>query len=518
MEKDSKKKSVISRIGRNGLGFIEKCITPKSLLIVLVIVYIAGLIPLLWIGSYAYPCADDYSFGAACRNVWVESHSVSAVLSRAVLRAWEYYLSWAGCMSSSFFMALQPAVFGENVYSITPFIMIGIVSLGTVYFMHVLFVRLLKCNSAVIHSITMLMLFMMIQRMPKPAEGLFWYNGAVHYTFMHGISLILYGMLLSALIEEDGRKKRRGFILSVIPALIVAMGNYMTALNVGIVLAFLILFLIWGKGWKKQRFILIPASLFYLAFIINVAAPGNAVREASSGGMNPFKAVFVSFYYALDYCLGEWSGWETVIFVILTATFFWNVGKNVKFDFPYPLPVVLLNYCILSAMITPPLFGTGNIEAGRIKSLIYIMYILLLTLSVCYVTGWAKKRLGRSINITADTDEGGLISRNSKLVIGCCMAFFLFGVVICSIPKPGYFTFGTAIADILNGNAAAYEKAMRERAEIYNASFGKDVVVEPLSARPELLCGSDISADSNDWVNQGVCRFYRLNSVKVSDD
>lgn len=514
MEKDNKNKGILSKIESKYLGLIEKCLTPKVIFIVLTVIYIAGLIPLFWIGRYNYPCADDYSFGAACRAVWVESYSIPAVLSRAAVRAWEYYLNWAGCMSSSFFMALQPAVFGEGVYRITPLIMIGIVSFGTVYFMHVLFVKGLKCSPYIIHSITMLMLFMMIQRMPEPAEGLFWYNGAVHYTFMHGVSLFFYGMLISAAVEKDSKKKRRSFIFSSIPAIIVGMGNYMTALNIGIVLAFLIFFLIINKKLKEQSFIFIPAGIFYLTFIINVIAPGNAVRETASNGMNPLKAVLVSFYYALDYCLGEWSGWELLVFIALVATFFWNACRNLEFSFSYPLPVVMLNYCILSAMITPPLFGTGNIEAGRIKSLIYIMYILLLTLTVCYVTGWARKRFA-GMGASVEDGKGSSFSYNSKLVIGFGMLFFLFGAIICTIPKPDYFTFGTAAVDILNGNAAAYGEAMQERVEIYNASAGKDVEVEPLPVRPELLCTSDISPDSNDWVNLGVCRFYRLESVRV---
>lgn len=531
MKKDSGNKMTILGMTDKCVKFLYKFITPANLLFFFIILYVASLIPLFWIGCYNYPVADDYTFGAACRNVWMESHSVIAVIMRAVTRAWEYYLNWAGCMSSSFFMALQPGVFGEGLYKITPFLMIGITSISVLYFMRAVFIKFLKGNPHLVYSITVFMLFVMIQCMPEPAEGLFWYNGSLHYTFMNGISLFLYGTLISALLEKNVRSKRRGFIISAILGFIAGMGNFMTALNVGIVFALLILTLIIGKKFKEQRFITVPAIVTYLAFIINVAAPGNAVRAATSDGMNPIKAIFASFYYVLDYCLGDWSSWVVLIFTIVTATLFWNVSKGVEFNFPYPLFAVVLNYCILAAMITPPLYGSGNIEAGRIKSLIYIMYILLLTLTVCYVTGWAQKRLeGAGIaeakakvskeaalfpNSKASKEDA--ISPNSKAAVAACIAFLFVGSVLCVIPNPEYYTFSMAAVDIINGNAKTYAQAMTERIEIYNNSTGMDVEVPPLPVKPKLLCTSDISEDSEDWINLGVCRFYGLNSVRVSN-
>lgn len=517
MKKDSGNKMNIVGMVDKCANFLYKFITPANLLFFFIILYVASLIPLFLIGCYNYPVADDYTFGAACRNVWMESHSVIAVIMRAATRAWEYYLNWAGCMSSSFFMALQPGVFGESLYKITPFLMIGITSISVIYFMRAVFIKLLKGNSYLIYSITVFMLFVMIQCMPEPAEGLFWYNGSLHYTFMNGISLFLYGTLISALLEKNLSRKHRDFIISAILGFIAGMGNFMTALNVGIVLTLLILALIIGKKFKEQQFIIVPVVVSYLAFMINVAAPGNAVRAATSNGMNPVKAIFASFYYVLDYCLGDWSGWVVLIFVIVTATLFWNASKGVEFNFPYPLFVAVLNYCILAAMITPPLYGSGNIEAGRIKSLIFIMYILLLTLTVCYVTGWAQKRLEGMGIATAKASKEVALSPNSKAAVAACIAFLFVGSVLCIIPNPEYYTFSMAAVDLLNGNAKAYAEAMQERIEIYNNSAGMDVEVEPLSVRPKLLCTSDISEDSEDWINLGVCRFYGLNSVRVSN-
>ena len=50
---------------------LSKWVTPKSLAVFLTIVYVAGLVPLLWIGWYNYPSADDYTIGLECRQAWV---------------------------------------------------------------------------------------------------------------------------------------------------------------------------------------------------------------------------------------------------------------------------------------------------------------------------------------------------------------------------------------------------------------------------------------------------------------
>lgn len=482
-------------------------------------IYIISLIPLFLIAKYDYPAADDFTFGAACRAIWLETHSVTAVLAGAVRRAWEYYLGWAGCMSSSFFMALQPAIFGENVYRVTPFVMIGIVSFSTACFMRAVFVKGLKCNKWYVQGITMLMLFLTIQRMPGPGEGLFWYNGAVHYTFLHGLSLFFYGIIVSALMEADRRKKRLFFAVAAVFAIITGMGNYMTALNAGIVLALMLIWLVLSKKITAQRMFFLPMVLFYLSFFLNTAAPGNAVRAAGSDGMNPLKAVLVSLYYTLDLCLGEWLGWEVVILAAVIAILFWNASGEVAFGFPCPLLVVLLNYGILSAMSTPPLFGTGSIEAGRIQSLLYIMYILLLTVTVCYVTGWARKNLACGVKTEIPQgSKNGEMSDNNKLVLCTLVIFFFFGSALCVIPDAEYYTFSLAAADLQNGSAEMYGEAMEERCQIYNTSAGTDVEVKPLPSIPRLLCTSDISADQEDWINLGLCRYYRLNSIRINDN
>ena len=497
------------RFGEN----LKKWITPKRLSIFLTIVYVASLIPLLWIGYYNYPSADDYSIGSNCRQAWVATHSVFATVWAGIVRAAEDWLDWMGYFTSNFLMAIPPSTFGERAYVLTCWIMIGMLSLSTIYLLRTIFVKVFKADKHISNCVIMLMLFITVQRMVGRVEAFYWYSGAANYILVHSFCMFFYGLLISAVYD---RGKKRIFDLTVVSVLgfLVGGGNQMTALNGAIVLLVVIGFLSAQKKWREYKGHIVPLAFFYLGFILNVAAPGNWVRAEGASGMNPVKAVFVSFYYCLDYCLGEWSGWPVMLLVIILIPLFWKMVGRSEFQFRYPLIVVLFGYCVVSAMMTPPLFAVGSMEAARLQALTYTMYILVLTLCVGYVTGWIRRKAEAASERKEQTAKDTLFSVNEIWCILGCLLFFAFASVITVVPEPHYFSFSSAMTDLANGSAKAYGDALKERIEIYR-SGDKDAVVEPLTAQPQLLYFSDIKEDPEDWENRGLCRFYGIDSVRV---
>ena len=154
------------------------------------------------------------------------------------------------------------------------------------------------------------------------------------------------------------------------------------------------------------------------------------------------------------------------------------------------------------------------------KALTFTMYILILTLCVGYVTGWVRKKWDAlsagSIKKQMSRETENRFSISAIWCLTGCILFFGFAGMISIIPEPHYFTFSSALTDLGNGSAQAYRHALEERTELYR-SGEKNIVVEPLPAQPALLYFSDIKADSEDWENRGVCRFYGLESVKVKE-
>lgn len=504
----SRSKEKINQWGK----MLQRWVTPKRLAVFLTIVYGISLIPLLWISWYNYPSADDYSIGSNCRQAWVSSHNVFSVIWAGIVRAVDDWVNWMGYFTSNFLMAMPPSTFGERCYVLTAWIMLFMLSFSTVYLLRVIFVKVLKADKYIGHCAAMLMLLVTVQCMVGRVEAFYWYSGAANYMFVHGMSLFFYGLLISAAYDK-GKKRIWDLAAAAFLGFFTGGGNQMTALNVEVILLTAVGFITYQKKWKTYKALAVPMGLFFLGFLLNVGAPGNWVRAEGTSGMNPIKAVLVSFYYCLAYCMSEWSGWPVLVLVMALIPLCWHMTKHTQFRFPYPLVVVLFGYCVVSAMMTPPLFAVGSIEAARLQALTFTMYILVLTLCVCYVTGWVRGKL-EGVAKPEQKQEG--FSVNAIWCLLGCMLFFGLAAIVTVVPEPHYFTCSSAVADLANGSAKAYGDALKERMELYN-SGEKDVVVKPLPAQPKLLYFSDIKSDPADWENGGLCRFYGLDSVRVEE-
>ncbi|MCM1135705.1 MAG: DUF6056 family protein [Clostridium sp.] len=484
---------------------LKKWVTPKRLSVFFTVVYIVSLIPLLWIGWYNYPSADDYTIGNNSRQAWVSSHNIFKVLGAGIARGIEDWLEWMGYFTSNILMAIPPNSFHERLYVITVWVMLAMLSFSTVYLLQTIFVKVFRADKYTGRCAAVAMLFVTVQCMVGRVEAFYWYSGAANYMFVHGMSLFFYGLLISA-VYDKGKKRAVKLAGASFLGFFTGGGNQLTALNVAIIMVVAILLISYRKKWREYRAFAIPIGLFFLGFVLNVAAPGNWVRAEGISGMNPIKAVMVSFYYCLDYCLGEWFSWPVLVLVVLLIPLFWHMAGETKFRFPCPLVVTLFGYCVVSAMMTPPLFAVGNIGAARLQALTFTMFILTLTLCVGYAVGWLKKKT------EVKKEEGFSINEIWCLMGG--ILFFAFGAILTVIPEPHYFTFSSAVTDLADGSAKAYGDALGERLELYR-SGEKNIIVEPLPSQPELLYFSDIKEDSEDWENKGVCRFYGLESVKV---
>lgn len=509
----------INRFAKKGNNTVERLVTPKGLAIFTTAAYIFSLIPLLWIAWYNYPSADDYSVGSKCHQVWMATHNVFAVIWQGIVGTADEWVNWMGCFTSNFFTAVSPSAFGERFCVLNTWIILAALSFSTMYLFHCIFVKVFHASRYLSHSVSMLMLLVSVQCMCPAGRGeaFYWYSGAVNYIFLHSMSLVFWGLLISAALDQRKRRIRNICVLSLLGFLI-GGGNQMTALNVSIILMVSVVMMLFYKKWKSHKILCIPMISFFMGFALSIASPGNWIRAAKTNGMNPVKAVLVSFYDCLDRAMNQWTTWTVILIMIALIPLFWHMAKNTSFRFPRPLAVVFFGFCLASAMMTPSLFAVGGMDAGRIQALTYLMYILLLTLCVGYVTGWFRQRWdGADIENLKESKDGEkeFSSATCWCLLGC-LAFFAFASLLTVIPEPHYYTFSSALTELSNGNAKAYGDALRERMEIYRSAPKEGIVeVDPLPVQPQLLYFSDIKEDPEDWENRGLSRYYGFEAVKV---
>lgn len=477
----------------------------------LVVFFILSLIPIMLLARYNYPCADDFGFSTYSHIAWLESHSIFQVLKGAWKTVVERWLGWQGTFSSIFLMALQPSIWGDAGYHLVPWIMIGAMSLSTMFFLYTILVKLFNVRKPVFISISMIYLIFALQCMIDKTQGFFWFNGAAHYMIPHCVALILIGLLIQLINNHNIRIFK--LILASFLAFFVGGSNYITGLTIAIIFVSALLLLLYYKKKKELIILIIPFMFFITAFLLNTLAPGNSVRQGEMD-IRPgvIKSILLSFYYCIEYVTETWFDWTYLFYILTLIPFIWEVVKKVgfRFSYRYPLLFFFYSYCILSAMFTPSLYATGIAGGGRIFNIIFLDLLLLVIGNIFYFLGWLYTHIPQFRYVT-----GSCLETNTakKYFIGlfCLITFISTLYVKVNVD---YFTTSSALNSLFSGEAAAYGQETAERSRLLNISDDKDITLKLFKTQPYLLYFSDISEDPGDWKNNSMARYYQKNSIR----
>lgn len=172
----------------------------------ILILLLIALIPLIVIGQFAHPCADDYTYGYYTHAFWIGTHSIFQTLQWAFNQVKSTYATWQGTFSSVFLMSLSPAIWGEGFYFLTPIIMLTMIILPHFYLLKKLIVDFLNGSKSIWIISSCVICFLLIETMFSPVAGIFWFNGSVHYVFMHGCMILLFGAILGMIITPPPKK------------------------------------------------------------------------------------------------------------------------------------------------------------------------------------------------------------------------------------------------------------------------------------------------------------------------
>jgi len=371
--------------------------------------------PIIWIGLYARPALDDYSFSASSsflpnaqwwsdnseyRQHYFERSVRYAVLNgnildvgRAVINTVaDNYLDWQGTFTAIALFSIHPGVlFGHAAYPLTMLFTIFSLIAATAFIAKTVLGKdwLIPCILSLTAS---------IQFLPHIAQGFFWYNGAVFYVFF--FCLMLIGLALKirfARHESIGAKK--WIVVAAIALLdfFIGGGNLVTALlAVQINIIFILLLLLYkSKNWLPQ---LIFTASSALGLLINFLAPGNAVRHG--GAFQGFGHIIWSIGASISTAARDIAAWTTapvLILLILAVPCMWHAAKKTEFTFKLPLLVVTLSFLIFASQNAPPLYGQSISGPPRLRNIVYFSYIWLLFGNVFYFLGWIKNNYQLSI-------------------------------------------------------------------------------------------------------------------------
>ncbi|MDR0220444.1 MAG: hypothetical protein LBI54_03440 [Lachnospiraceae bacterium] len=499
--------------------FITAVYHEKRLAAIFAVLFALSLLPLFILAFYNYPGVDDFANGLPTKAAYTATGSLAAVLVAAARFAGEVYYTWQGSYFAQLLFSLHPAFFwGEGLYALTTFLMLFMLIGATVFLLRAVLVQGLGLGGKYVVLVGVPVLYFSIEALPFPVEGFYWYTGSVYYMFFYGLMLLLLGLCLGLYNTPAGRPPARFWLKAVLAALLclaIGGGNLVTGLVTALLLAGLAVACFARRRPPGAKLALTLLFLLLLAaFLVNVMAPGNAVRDEYVGFGGRGRAVTAILFslYVAGYNILEWLDLRLASLLVFLTPVFWRLTGETAYAFKRPWLAALASYLLYAAGFAPSLYATGNMGQGRVRNIIFCSLVLLVFLNYIYLLGWLRRRLEARPPAGGKAALAQDISRAGPYVAAAFAAVFLLASAFHLKEHNSY----TAAAYLLDGTARQYAAEMKERYRILHDDSIKQVHFPPLSLYPDLLflrVEGDLSPDKDNWKNQDMAQFYQKEYV-----
>lgn len=214
--------------------------------------------------------------------------------------------------------------------------------------------------------------------------------------------------------------------------------------------------------------------------------------------MSPAKAVLYSFAEGGKH-LWEFTGWMTLVLLLLMLPMVWHMVKQTRFSFRWPGLVSLWSVCLYATGFTPSLYSMGHGGLERTLNAVKLTWQLLLILNLVYWCGWFGRRR---------ESEGRMCRWWFYPLIAAAVL-----LVFWTEPnQAGSFSSYGAYYYVSTGEANNFYQEYLARVEILK-SDEPVAVFEPYHWRPWLICMGDLSDDPENESNHALQAWYGKKAV-----
>ncbi len=467
------------------------------------VIFVISMIPVFMLSGINQATGDDLGYGKLTHEVWLNTHSLTAVIKAACQTVENYYAGWQGTWTSIFLFAFQPEVFSPDAYVIVPFLMTGIFCSATGILSYYLLVKLAGGSRYSYIIITVLLVTTMIQFLPSTKSGIFWYNGAAHYVIPYGAALL--GIYFFLYFMNEG--KIRAYIGMLLCMLLLGGMNYQAALLAPIVMSLSLLFYYRNKQIKRTAAFLLSLVMEMVGLVISMRSPGNRNRGGEDFGFSiglALKTILECFIQGTVQ-IGEYFVEHPflILFFAAAALFIWHMftALSVRKKYPYPAVFVFFSYCVYCAMFAPQIYAGVDVSGG-VYNMNYYIFILMIFSSMFYVEGWLAYRLERR--------DIKWINKN-KVIISMVAAMVLLAVLFKGTLRET--TTFSCIEYMSSGQAADFKRQMKEQKTILLDDSIKDAIVPDINDNQGPLMHMPITSNPEAWTNTVTKDFYGKDSV-----
>lgn len=475
----------------------------KKIMWILLVVFVLSLIPVLYLSGYVHASGDDYGYGAQTHRVWLETRSLFQTLRRAAQTSVDYYNGWQGTWFTIFLMALQPEVFSPNGYWVVPWIMLGINIFSTSLLTRYFLVKRLELSEALWGCVNILLLFSMIQFIPRTKSAIYWWNGTVHYIVPYSLAMVaVYAMFRFA----DTAKKSFLF-LTCICMFCLGGSSYLAPLFALIVLFYLLIF----EGRKKKRlfWLILPAAIEMAGLIVSFLAPGNKRRGGEEFGFHWLlivETIAGCFKEGVLAVVGYVRDYPAVFVCFLVAAMLlaeaFMQQKETK-HFPMPVLFIALMFCLYCAMFAPGLYAGVEVSGG-VPNTIFQVFLLTFLADLVYGLGWLCAKWKEKS--AAKTVWQIRLAFLPFLCIGLALLFLQKGTLKDATAYECYVY-------VASGQADDYKAQMEERLALLLDPSLKEVELPEMNPEQGPLMHMEVMEDPDAWTNMVAEQFFQKERV-----
>lgn len=468
------------------------------------------LIPVFVVAMYNRPVADDYNYSIyVYQEIQENGVSLWGVVSAAIEADIAFYNEWQGLYTSAFILALQPGVFGEQYYAITTFLMVAMI-FGTFYlstkWLLKEFVTSARYN---VPLIALFITFVIVQDLPGPTEGLYWYNGAMNYIPFCLLTLLNILLVCKIHLEQTPRHENILLGVSVVLSFLISGGNHVTG--------FLNLLAMLGLGVlscvvKKYK-VCASAVAAMAGFVVMMCAPGTAIRAEQLEGVSEDVGMLQAVVAAMVQSVGaslQWANFGYFCFLILLTPLFWRIVTDNRFgvSFRWPLLPIAVSFCVMGAMWCVPYYAGASFGMPRLQNVIWITYLVLSALCYTYLLGWVRVHFAPVLKIPQKACTQQMAS--ACLALGCVGFILLSGNGYPAIETYDMMPAASVVAclDLATGRAQGFGQQTDERIALYHDADVDEVLVEPLAYYPSLLFFIDLGETPDVWPSIAISEYY----------
>ena len=118
----------------------------RALSIALTVLFVVTTLPLLVLGHFNWPSADDLSMALLTHQYYKSTGSLVGTFFYAFKVGFDEYMNWMGYYFSDIVACYCPSIVSEKWYFLVGYEMIAALTLGVCYFFNAFFVKALKCD------------------------------------------------------------------------------------------------------------------------------------------------------------------------------------------------------------------------------------------------------------------------------------------------------------------------------------------------------------------------------------